>query len=159
MVLGAVYSVYDFSRVTRIFSADADTPLAERIAEGQRSVFFAHHADYAAVTSAGAQALPAHAFDRVTHYLMDTRLMSAWARFLAARGEVDLARHLAARLREFKKPEAAAFFAPCDAASAAASAAASVLPAFQCEPPEQPHDWREFLNGAAAAPATHRPRP
>ena len=151
--LGTAGAAYDFSRVARIFSAEAaDVPLAERIAEGQRSVFFAHHADYAAVTSGVPLAQPERAFDRVTHYLLDTRLMSAWARSLAARGAVDQARDLAARLREFHKPEAAAFFAPCAAASAASASPTEPTasqPAFQCQLPQRPHDWREFLSGNA----------
>ena len=163
LMAGTFYSVYDFARVARIFSADtAGVPLAERIAEGQRSVFFAHHADYAAVTSGALAGLPEHAFNRVTHYLLDTRLMSAWARFLAARGEVDKARDLAARLHEFRKPEAAAFFAVCGAGSAAAAGSASVTasqPAFQCQPPQQPHDWREFLIDSRPASGPGDPVP
>ena len=42
------------------------------------------------------------AFERAPHYLLDTRLMMAWAKALAERGELDKARYLAARLREFR---------------------------------------------------------
>ena len=66
---------------------------------------------------------------------IDTRLMIAWARHLAATGEVDRARWLAQRLREFRNPDAQPFFAPCEGG-------ASVE--FQCQPPETAHDWREF---------------
>jgi hypothetical protein len=92
-------------------------------------VFFGHHADYAAVT---AQTRPADdpAFARAPHYLLDARLMTAWAQALADAGRLDEARHVAARLREFERRLAPGdtFFAPCaDAASAAQ--------AFQCTPP------------------------
>ncbi len=146
LVAGAVISVADYGRVAAIFSAaDGAAPLEQRIAEGQRSVFFAHHADYAAVTSGVPVPDPARAFDRASHYLLDTRLMMAWARSLAARGEIDAARHLAARLREFRNPDAAEFFAPCaEATLAAASAAASGVP-FQCELPAHAPGWQAYL--------------
>jgi hypothetical protein len=154
MVAGAAYSVFDYARVTAIFTVSPGAaPLEQRIAIGQRSVFFAHHADYAAVTAGIPVPDPAHAFDRASHYLLDTRLMIAWARSLAEHGDADAARYLAERLREFKKPDAEEFFAPCpDAASAAthgaagatASGAAAALP-FQCELPVGAAAWTDYL--------------
>jgi hypothetical protein len=153
LVAGAAYSVYDYARVTAIFTVSPGAPpLEQRIAAGQRSVFFAHHADYAAATTGGPLSDPAHAFDRASHYLLDTRLMMAWASSLAEQGDLDRARYLAARLREFKKPDAEDFFAPCpDAAlpvgkadSGAASAPARDQP-FQCELPLQVLGWRAFV--------------
>ena len=140
---GAVFSVWDYSRVAAIFSdAPGSPPLEQRIARGQRSVFFGHHADYAAVTSHIPTADPARAFDRTTHYLLDTRLMSAWAQALAERGDVDAARHIAARLREFGKAEAEAFFSACPQAQAVP--AAPGLP-FACEQPAKAMGWQDFL--------------
>lgn len=142
LAAGAVFSVWDYSRVSVIFTANpGDPPLEERIARGQRSLFFAHHADYAAVTSGVVQADPARAFDRVSHYLLDTRLMTAWAKSLAERGELDAARHIAARLREFNKVDAEELFEPCPTA---AVAPAPGLP-FQCELPTRAMTWQEFL--------------
>ena len=142
LVVGAVFSVWDYSRVAVIFTASpGDPPLEQRIARGQRSIFFAHHADYAAVTSGVTQTDPARAFDRVSHYLLDTRLMSAWAKSLAERGELDAARHIAARLREFNKVDAEELFEPCPTT---AVAAAPGLP-FQCELPTRPMGWQAFL--------------
>jgi len=151
VVMGAALSVVDYLRVAAIFEAvPGAAPLEERIAAGQRSIFFAHHADYAAVTSGLPVADPAHAFDRATHYLLDTRLMIAWAQSLAERGELDAARHIAARLREFHHADAAEFFAPCKEGPAllpAAPSATSVPAAgrpFQCEPPARALAWRSF---------------
>ena len=142
LLAGAIVSVWDYGRVAAIFSAEPGSPpLERRIASGQRSVFFAHHADYAAVTSNLAQADPARAFDRTTHYLLDTRLMMAWAKSLAERGDLDAARTLAARLREFDKADAEDFF---DACPVAAQPAAAGLP-FQCELPTTALGWTEFL--------------
>ena len=147
VVAGAAFSVVDYARVAEIFSTSPDAaPLEQRIASGQRSVFFAHHADYAEVTSGVPVRDPAHAFDRAAHYLLDTRFMIAWARSLAERGQLDAARHLAARLREFHNADAAEFFEACAApASAPASAPAVAARPFQCEPPAHAPGWQAFL--------------
>ena len=155
MAAVAIFSVWDYQRVAVIFAAPDDAPpLAQRIATGQHSVFFAHHADYAAVTSTPPPSSDTTAFDRATHYLLDTRLMTAWSRHLAARGELDAARHMAARLREFGRAEAGEFFTSCpnDAATPAAPTpsapgtfAAAASPPFQCELPVGAPGWRAFL--------------
>jgi O-antigen ligase len=137
---GALLSVADYFRVVPIFEADADAPpLLQRIADGQGSVLFSHHADYAAATTEIAPALRAQAFDGATHYLLDTRLTLAWAQALAARGEIDKARHLAARLREFRNPLSADFLALCESAEKPSS------PPFQCQAASREFHWREFL--------------
>ncbi|MDP2007596.1 MAG: Wzy polymerase domain-containing protein [Rubrivivax sp.] len=151
VAVGAALSVADYLRVAAIFSATPGAaPLEQRVAAGQRSVFFAHHADYAAVTSGLPLADPAHAYDRVTHYLLDTRLMIAWAQSLAERGQVDQARHIAERLREFRKADAAEFFELCAGADGAAASVPSAAAAtgeqpFQCTAPSRPPGWRSFL--------------
>ncbi|MCY7316934.1 MAG: Wzy polymerase domain-containing protein [Rubrivivax sp.] len=142
MVAGSLFSVWDYSRVAAIFSADPGAPpLEERITRGQHSLFFAHHADYAAVTSKLPPADPARAFDRTAHYLLDTRLMMAWAQALAEQGQRDKARYIAARLREFGKADAEDFFGACPKA---ASTPAPGLP-FQCEMPIGPLNWQDFV--------------
>ena len=150
LVAGAVWSVVDYARVAAIFSASPGAaPLEQRIADGRHSVFFGHHADYAAVTSGVDLPDPAHAFDRATHYLLDTRLMIAWAQALAAQGQMDEARYLAQRLREFRNPGAAEFFEPCEATAAAAApvASAASAPPFQCELPTRQPGWRAYVPG------------
>lgn len=138
MLLASGYSVADFERVARIFAAQPGAaPLAQRIESGQRSLFFAHHADYAAATLAepSAHGVP-ESFDRAVHHLLDTRLMRHWAEALHAAGEEEKAQHLAARLREFRKPEAQDFFAAC---------ADEPPPAFPCREPAAAVPWRAFL--------------
>lgn len=141
LVIGSVYAVFDYMRIASIYSPGTNAaPLNERIAAGQRSLLFGHHADYAAATSP--EVLPGRdlAFRRATHHLLDTRLMQAWAEYLVEKGEVDKARWLAARLREFRNPASEEFFAVCDRPDPDAP-----LQPFQCAPPQQPHDWREFV--------------
>ena len=77
---------------------------------------------------------PQDAFDsfgRPLFHLLDTRLMIAYAKALAGRGELEKARDVAARLREFNKPEAEEFFGVC----------AANPTAFQCGPdPALPYE-------------------
>jgi O-antigen ligase len=136
MLLVALLSVADYQRVVRIFEAPADAPpLAQRIHDGRGSWLFAHHGDYAAATTGLAQPDGLAAFDGAKHYLLDTRLMRAWAEALAAAGRLDEARTVAARLREFGPQRAEDFFAPCATPASAAAA-------WACQPPEHPIDWR-----------------
>ncbi len=140
LTLLAAFSVWDYTRVTAIFSADEGAPpLGQRIERGQRSLFFAHHADYAAATTEVDQRLREHAFDGATHYLLDTRLLMAWAEDLARRGDIDRARHIAARLREFRNPLSKDWFDACEEPPKASQS----LP-FQCAPPSKVHSWRDF---------------
>jgi O-antigen ligase len=143
MGLGALLSVWDYRRVAVIFYASpAAGPLPERIAAGQQSVLFAHHADYAALT-AGVGGPGDQGFERAVHHLLDTRLMVAWARALNASGQTDAARFVAARLHEFGRAESGSLFEPC---AATAGLPAAEKP-FQCSPPERAWAWREFIGG------------
>jgi O-antigen ligase len=143
MVVMALLAFVDYRRVVAVYEpADGAAPLVERVAAGQRSWLFPHHADYAAATMAERPGEVMDAIRRASHYLLDTRLMIAWARAYAERGDTERARHIAARLREFGvgNPAAEAFFAPC----AAAAASGVPPPAFPCTPPARAPDWRAF---------------
>ena len=136
MALAGALAVLDYQRVVVIYApGDGAGSLGERIARGQHSPLFAHHADYAAATNDAPPADAALGLARSSHSLLDTRLMLAWARHLAAQGQVDAARWLAQRLREFRNPEADSFFEAC---------AGGAAQPFQCQAPERSHDWREF---------------
>jgi O-antigen ligase len=137
---GGVASLVDYNRVVVIFTpADDAAPLAERIADGRRSWFFGHHADYAAATTVQHPSDAMDSFKVATHYLLDTRLMMAWATALAESGDVERARHLAQRLREFHNDDSKAFFEPCDK-----PAEAGTERPFQCTPPSRAFDYRDF---------------
>ncbi|HEV7578121.1 MAG TPA: Wzy polymerase domain-containing protein, partial [Caldimonas sp.] len=125
LILGGTLAVYDYMRVVVIFAPPAGAgPLEQRIAAGRRSILFAHHADYAAATVAEHPGKVMEAFARAPHYLLDARLMMAWARALDENGDTDKARYLAARLKEFHNDQTDEFFAACAPTAAAASAAA-----------------------------------
>jgi hypothetical protein len=70
--------------------------------------------------------------------LLDVRLMIAWAQAMAAQGEVDKARWMAARIREFRNPGSDEFFEPCGQPARAALV-------FQCQAPQRTYHWREFV--------------
>ncbi|MBL8289301.1 MAG: O-antigen ligase C-terminal domain-containing protein [Rubrivivax sp.] len=147
VVLGAALSIADYTRVVAIFSAsEGDAPLAQRIEAGRRSVFFAHHADYAAVTSGVPMRDAAASFADTTHYLLDSRLMIAWAEWLDQQGHADLARHLAASLREFRSDDAAEFFAECPGRTAPPAGSVPATAPFQCQRPARTPNWREYLS-------------
>jgi O-antigen ligase len=135
----SAYAVFDFWRVATIFETGivgADLPLPQRIERGRRGVLFGHHADYARVTMAERPQEVFDGFQRPLFHLVDTRLMIAYAKALAGRGELEKARHVAARLREFRKPDAQEFFAECDKTPGDKNPAA-----FQCGPdPRLPYE-------------------
>ena len=152
MMVGAVFAVFDYRRITEIYSPSRDNaaPLAVRIAKGQGSFFFSYQADYAAVTTATDPGDPAAYEDlrSTTHNLLDTRLMIAWAKAEAARGQTDKARYLAQRVLEFRNDASNEFFEPCervggeDEAPAGVHAPTAVEP-FQCEA-DVPLRWQDF---------------
>ena len=140
LMLGGIASVIDYSRVVVIFApAEGAPPLAERIASGQRSIFFAHQADYAAATTAERPADAMPAFQRAPHNLLDARLMIAWAKALDESGDHERARYVAQRLKEFNNDQAAEFFAPC-----AETPPRGVPLPFQCEPPSRQFSYGDF---------------
>lgn len=140
LTIGGITSVIDYWRVVVIFAPpEGAAPLSQRILDGRRSWFFGHHADYAAATSVADPAMVMPAFDTATHYLLDTRLMLAWANALHRRGDDERAKHLAARLREFRNPASDVFFEVCKTPPPAGSA-----PPFQCQAPTQRLDYRSF---------------
>ena len=140
MMLGAVVSVRDYMRVVVIFAPPENAaPLAQRIADGQRSVFFSHHGDYAAVTTAENAAQAAQGLAGAPHYLLDARLMMAWARVLHEAGDEQRARHVAQRLKEFRNEQAREFFEPCAQAPPPGS-----QPQFQCLAPTRRFDHEDF---------------
>ena len=134
---GSVYAGFDYLGVSSIFDAEHHDSLVSRIDAGRRSPFFAHHAEYARATVAEEPGAAMDAFDVAKYHLLDTRLMMAWARACAERGERDRARHIAARLREFRNPASKAFLAACDAQ-------ARPQP-FQCEAAAKGLDWTRFI--------------
>jgi len=141
LAAGGVFSVVDYLSVVQIFAPGSRAaPLEERIESGRRSVFFAHHADYAAVTTAQFPSVEAAGFEVAPHFLLDARLMIAWAKALNERGDVERARYVAERLKEFNHAEGDKFFAACN------DATTDPLP-FQCAPAARSFTFEDFRGG------------
>lgn len=141
LAIAGGWSMLDYQRVVLVFAPPDDAPpLSQRIEDGQRSWFFSHHASYAAATTAAHPSSELPALAEASHYLLDTRLMTAWAKALEEKGDIDKARFLADRLREFHNEESKSFFEPCLGTAAARGAA---LP-FQCTPARGRYDERDF---------------
>lgn len=137
---GALFAALDYWRVVEIYLPSANAPsLEERIARGQRSVFYRYQADYALVTTMDPADLKPEAFSTTTHALLDARLMMAWSKALEAQGSHDEARYVAARLKEFRNPLAKEFFAACE------KLPLDQPPPFQCQPPSRKVTWRDLL--------------
>lgn len=140
VIAGGFAMIFDYMRVVAIFEPPENAaPLAERIAHGQRSWFFTHHADYAAATTAERPSEVMDAFKRASHYLLDARLMLAWAKAFHESGDTERARHIAQRLREFDHPLTKEFFAACETNPPSAHPKP-----YQCEAPTTKFDHRDF---------------
>ncbi len=138
MLCGAALGLADYLRVSSVFvDTDPSVPMAQRVAAAQESWFFAHYADYAAaVTARRVQDAPL-AFARAPHFVLDGQMLRAWSRALAQQGDIERARYVAQRLKEFRAPDAQAFFKHCDVANSAP------LP-YQCTPPTRELHWTDF---------------
>jgi Virulence factor membrane-bound polymerase, C-terminal/O-Antigen ligase/Protein glycosylation ligase len=134
---GGVHATVDYLRISSIFTDGPHAQSVEqRITTGRRSLFFAHHADYARATTAEHPGDVMDSFDVAKYHLLDTRLMMAWARAYAERGDLDRARYIAERLREFRNPASKGLFAACDGDPHPRP--------FQCDPPSRQLTWRDF---------------
>ena len=140
LMVGGMASVIDYARVVVIFAPAEGAPgLAQRIVDGRKSVFFAHHAEYAAATTAERPVDAMPAFLRAPHYLLDARLLQAWATALDQGGDTERARYIAQRLGEFHNEQSADFFAACEVPPKPGA-----KPPFQCVAPGRAFRFEDF---------------
>jgi hypothetical protein len=140
MLVGAIWCVIDYQKVSNIYAPRAGAaPLAERITTGRNTLWFAYQADYAWVTDqTSAPPLPPMAFRQTLDNLVDARLMIAFANSLAAHGQVDKARFVIDRLREFRHPLGQSFLSVCQ------QRAAQPMP-YQCTPASRQYQWYQVI--------------
>jgi hypothetical protein len=157
MLAGSLHAMWDYQRIVAIYTTqEGELPLAMRIEQGKKSPFLAHQAWYAEATVDALHGRPADALPAIraaSHHLIDTRLLMAWIRALVDAGEVDKARYLTERLREFRNPASAEFLAACDSVSgtrpprvapeAESARAVTGRPAY-CAPPERTYSFKDF---------------
>lgn len=138
LIGGSLVALWDYHRIVDIYAPSSDAvPLGTRIATGQRSLFFSHLADYAAATSMPPGPSALAAARRTAFSLVDARLLMYWSRSLETTGDLEGARYLADRLREFRNPTGDNWFASC-------TEPASAPPMPQCEPASSVVDWRSL---------------
>jgi O-antigen ligase len=138
LIAGSLFARWDYHRIVDIYTPSEDaTPLTERIATGQHSLFFGHQADYAAATSLPPGPAALAAAKRTAFNLIDARLLMHWSLSLQAVGDAEGARYLADRLREFHNATGDSWFASC-----ADPASAPAMP--QCQPASAVIDWRKL---------------
>ncbi|OYU28644.1 MAG: hypothetical protein CFE41_04950 [Burkholderiales bacterium PBB2] len=137
----SVTAYLDYLRIVVIRDESGlDIPIWENVVEAQqRSVLFPVYADrYAALMlSPGRDALVAAR--RAAHLICDEPLLMSWSKSLAAEGDLDRARYVAQRLREFKTPQVNDWFEVCNKPPSTAK----VLP-YQCQAPERRYDLHEM---------------
>lgn len=143
MALMAIWCALDYQAAANIYAPrPGASSLERRIAFAKQMPWWGYQADYAEVTvvDKSEPSAPPQAFRRTLHNLLDARLMTAYARSLAEHGEIDKARFVVARLKEFKNASAKTFLAACDAPPVPGQEAP-----FQCAPPQRHYAWRELL--------------
>ncbi|MGC4062450.1 MAG: Wzy polymerase domain-containing protein [Aquabacterium sp.] len=139
----SIWCTLDYLAAVNIYAPYKSAgPLEERIQFGKKMPWWGYQADYADVTSPDDEdpSKPPVDFRRTLHNLLDARLMVAYARSLAEHGDVDKARYVVERLKEFRNPMADSFLAVCKT-----QLEAGEEPPFQCEPPAGHYTWRDIL--------------
>ncbi len=143
MAVMSVWCAFDYLAASNIYAPRPGAgPLGARIAFAMRQPWWGYQADYADVTGVDDEdpSKPPQAFARTLHNLLDARLMSSYARSLAEHGDVDKARAVVQRLKEFHNPLGDEFLAVCKTQLEPDEE----LP-FQCSPPKGTYSWRELL--------------
>ena len=133
MVVLAASAWMDYLNVVRVFLPSQES-LPDRVHGAQRSPLFSYLADFVDV---GITKLTPALVDRTSHVIISGHLFMAWSQMLYDQGQVDKARYLAARLREFKLEGPAFWYVPCDDPKV-------VDKPFQCLPPGRPLTWSDF---------------
>ncbi|MFT3858479.1 MAG: Wzy polymerase domain-containing protein [Aquabacterium sp.] len=139
----SIWCALDYLSAVNIYAPWSGAgPLPQRIEFGKKMPWWGYQADYADVTNGEEDepSKPPQAFRRTLHNLLDARLMIAYARSLAEHGDVDKARYVVERLKEFRNPMGDSFLAACHDETEPGEP----LP-FQCSPPQRQYTWRELL--------------
>lgn len=135
MALAAAGTLLDYRSVAAVYLPPPDAaPLAQRIAQAQRSPLFGYLGGRFACTLAPSGQRSLVACQQAAFEMLDPRLLTSWALALHEGGQEQQARFVAARLREFETPLAQRFFAIC----------ASQPQAFQCLPATTNFGFRDF---------------
>lgn len=156
LILGGTFALSDYLKVVQVYvPIDSFTPppLAQRMAIADGSLLYAGSAYFAPATRLKPGPEAERAARITAHHNLEANVLKAWMRSLHAMGEIDKARYLAARFREFRGEESAAlFFAECDSQPAASK------PWF-CQPPVGRYTHRDFEVSAPQPNPSPSPKP
>ena len=152
----SLWCVLDYQFAANVYAPRPGAgALIDRIRLDQGMPWWGYQADYAWVNlpEDDEPSRPPHEFHRTVFNLMDTRLMTAYARSLYEHGQTDKARYVSQRLREFHNPDAVDWFEACPTGASAAPAldAASLRlklddsPNYACEQPRGHYTWRDLV--------------
>ena len=114
IALAAAWALLDYRTIAAVYSPGPDDPpLQQRIEAARGSPLFGHFAGRLVATLAPVDRRQLADYRATAFEIIDWRLLASWAQAYAEAGEVDKARYLAARLREFDSPAAQLVFATC----------------------------------------------
>lgn len=130
--------LYDYQTVANVYAPPLQDGLTteQRMARASRSVLFGQFGDRFTGTLARPGQRQLAPYREIVFEQVDLRLLVSWSLAHAEQGQVDKARYLAARLKEFDHPIARQFFAVCATPQAAQ--------AFQCTAPPPGIGFRDF---------------
>ena len=140
MALGAAFAVYDYQKIVTIYHPfDGAPPIEARVADGRKAVLYSDLADRFAGTLAPAGSRTLEPYKTATRRLLDMRLLIAWSLAMKESGQLDKARYLAQRVKDFNDPVALQFFAACSATPISAGQP------WHCLAPTGYYTYRDFL--------------
>lgn len=143
MALAGAFVMLDYRPIADVYAPPPEAPpLEQRIALARKSLLFGHYGDRFAGTMAKGGDKPMLAYRETVFEVLDWRLLGSWAQAHAENGEIDKARFLAQRLKEFDSPGAQLFFAAC----------AQQPSLFQCAPSQQLYSVNDFRAELKALP-------
>lgn len=137
VALVALLVLLDYQPVARIYApADDGLTDVQRRERARESVLFGQFGDRFAGTLAPVGHRQLAPYREIVFEHLDLQLLLSWTLAHAEAGEVDKARYLAARLKEFDRPMVTRFFEVCATPQAAQ--------AFQCTAPPPGIGFRDF---------------
>lgn len=137
ITLAALVALYDYQAVANVYAPPNDgLSDDERVVQAQKSVLFGQFGDRFAGTLARVGTRQVEPYREIVFEHLDLQLLMSWMLAQAEVGHTDKARYLAARLKEFDRPQVQRFFEICATPQAAT--------AFQCGPPPPGLSFRDF---------------
>jgi O-antigen ligase len=137
IALSALVALYDYQAIANVYAPPNDgLSDDQRVVRARRSVLFGQFGDRFAGTLARVGTRQVEPYREIVFEHLDLQLLLSWTLAQAEAGHADKARYLAARLKEFDRPEVQRFFEVCATPQGAA--------AFQCSPPPPGLSFRDF---------------